>query len=105
VATWRIEEYGDFLAEFLRSLTTPLRARAVALIARLRDKGNELGMPHSRPLGHGVHELRDVPSGARMFYVFRPDRRVVFLGGIVKKRGDIPTAVLKLMRARGKEAP
>jgi hypothetical protein len=53
-------------------------------------------MPHSKSLGEGLFELRG--RQVRIFYVFRPDRRTVLLDGMIKKRGDIPTAVLRRLR-------
>jgi len=40
----------------------------------------------------------------RIYYGFSPGRRAILLGGYVKKRDDIPPDVLRLMRARLKEA-
>ena len=34
----------------------------------------------------------------RLFYMFRPGRRIVLLEGLIKKRADIPSAVLKRVR-------
>lgn len=61
-------------------------------------------MPSAKPLGSGLFELR-TPSGVRVFYTFRPGRRIVLLGGIVKKRTDIPKSALRLMRQRARDAP
>ena len=53
-------------------------------------------MPHSKPLGAGLFELRE--GRVRLFYMFRPGRRIVLLEGLIKKRADIPSAVLKRVR-------
>jgi len=34
----------------------------------------------------------------RIFYVFKPHKRLVLLDGMLKKRGDIPAAVLQRLR-------
>ena len=39
----------------------------------------------------------------RIFYMFLPGRRIVLLDGIVKKRDDIPSAVLKRLRQLQRE--
>jgi len=57
--------------------------------------------PHSRSLGEGLNELRG--KQVRIFYVFRPQRRIVLLDGMVKKRDDIPAAVLKRLRQLQRE--
>src|SRR5260370_14495482 len=45
-----------------------------------------------------------VEPGCGSTTVFLPGRRTVLLGGYVKKRDDTPRNVLRLMRARLKEA-
>jgi capsular polysaccharide biosynthesis protein len=44
-----------------------------------------------------LYELRKYQ--VRIFYTFRPGRRVVLLDGIVKKQDKIPADVLKRLRA------
>jgi putative component of toxin-antitoxin plasmid stabilization module len=51
---------------------------------------------HSKPLGEGLFELRTGP--VRLFYAFRPGRRIVLLDGMLKKRQEIPPGVLKRLR-------
>ena len=66
------------------------------MIQFLSERGNTLRLPHSRSLGEGLNELRG--KQVRIFYVFRPQRRIVLLDGMVKKRDDIPDMVLKRLR-------
>jgi hypothetical protein len=40
----------------------------------------------------------------RMFYIFKPGRRIVVLDGIVKKKDKIPANVLKRVRTYQREA-
>ena len=69
---------------------------ALALLKLLATAGNTVRMPHSKPLGAGLFELRE--GRVRLFSMFRPGRRVVLLEGLIKKRADIPSAVLKRVR-------
>jgi phage-related protein len=101
---WEISDFqtpsGSYpVRRFLSKLTMEQKANALALIQLLRERGNTLRRPHSGSLGDGLFELRDVSSGVRLFYTFLPGRRAVLLGGMVKKRGSIPTDALK--EARG----
>jgi hypothetical protein len=73
--------------------------KAAALVRLLEALGHELRLPHSRSLGHGLHELRDVGTGVRLFYVLLPDNHAALLDGMTKKRDDIPDAMLKRLRA------
>ncbi len=64
--------------------------------------GNEMREPRSKALDHGLFELRG--ATVRIYYGFLPDRRAVILGGYLKKRTDTPPDLLRIMRARLKEA-
>ena len=52
--------------------------------------------PRSKSLGNGLFEARG--KQVRLFYVFRPGFRIVFLDGMLKKRGDIPDRVMRRLR-------
>jgi hypothetical protein len=71
---------------------------AAVLVGALRALGNQLREPRSKSVGSGLFELRGMR--VRIYYGFLPGRCAVLLGGCVKKREDIPPAVLRLMRAR-----
>jgi hypothetical protein len=101
VPPWTLERFvldsGESPARvFLEGLGGRDRVDALALLKLLAEQGNALKMPHSRPLGEGLFELRVGP--VRLFYTFRPGRRIVLLDGLVKKRQDIPPGVLKRVR-------
>ena len=91
------------VAAFVERLPEPARAEAAALLLVLRERGNLVRAPHSKPLGDGLFELRSVRRAVRIFYMFLPNRRVVLLDGIVKKRDDIPSEVLKRLRQLQRE--
>jgi hypothetical protein len=98
---WEISEYATPRGEkpvlnFLDSLSLEDQAQAAALIKLLQERGNTLREPESKALGEGLFEVRG--RQVRIFFVFRPGRRVVLIDGIVKKRRDIPADVLKRMR-------
>ena len=73
-------------------------AEVAALLAALRERGNQLRPPHSKALGDGLLELRSVKHAVRVFYMFLPGKQIVLLDGIVKKRDDIPAAVVRRIR-------
>jgi len=74
---------------------------AAALIKLVRERGNALREPRSKSLGDGLFELRG--KQVRIFYVFRPGRRIVLLDGMVKKRDDIPRDPIQRFRQLRKE--
>ena len=101
-ALWTLDEYGltpsgeSPIRAFLATLGATDRVEAFALIQLARERGNMLRLPHSKALGDGLHELRG--KQVRIFYTFRPGRRIVLLEGLVKKRDDIPPVVLRRIR-------
>ena len=45
----------------------------------LSEYGYELKMPHARPIGKGIHELRVLgKENIRFFYIFRQSRAILF---------------------------
>jgi len=98
---WKVErlvlDTGESPVQaFLEGLTGEDRIDALALLKLLAQSGNALRMPHSKALSEGLFELRG--RQVRIFYVFRPGHRIILLDGMVKKRGDIPPAVIKRVR-------
>ena len=85
-------------AAFVEQLPEAARAEVAALLAALRERGNLLRPPYSKALGEGLFELRSVKHGVRVFFMFLPHQQIVLLDGIVKKRDDIPAAVLRRIR-------
>ena len=86
----------NLVLAFLSRLTGRTKAEAIALLKLLKERGNLLGMPRSRPLGDKLFELRG--NQVRIFYMFRPGRRITLLDGMVKKRERIPARVLDHLR-------
>lgn len=103
---WLIDEYRDasgksFIREFLSNLKGRDKVEAWALIKLLGERGNQIRPPKSRALGDGLFELRG--HQVRIFYVFRPARRITLLDGIVKKQDKIPSRVLECIRGYQRE--
>ena len=101
--TWNLAFYQTPRGErpavaFVEQLPEPARAEVAALLAALRERGNLLRPPHSKALGDGLFELRSVKHAVRVFYMFLPGQQIVLLDGIVKKRDDIPAAVVRRIR-------
>ena len=98
---WTIEEYvtahgENLVLAFLASQRGRDKAEAIALLKHLKERGNLLGMPHSKSLGQGLFELRG--TQVRIFYMFRPGRRITLLDGMLKKRDRIPKRTLERLK-------
>lgn len=68
--------------------------------------GNELALPHSRPLGKGLFELRERRYGLRIYYGFYKTRIIVLLvaGDKSTQSRDITVArEILLQLEKGKE--
>ena len=103
---WTIEEYvtargENLVLAFLSTQTGKVKAEAIALVKLLEERGNLLGMPHSKPLGQGLFELRG--TQVRIFYMFRLGRRITLLDGMLKKQDRIPKRTLERLKRFQKE--
>ena len=108
MSEWSVEEHKtaggqSHFAEFVAGLADAKDVKdAAVLTGALRALGNQLREPRSKSLDDGLFELRG--TRVRIYYGFLPGRRAVLVGGYVKKRTDTPADLLRLMRARLKEA-
>jgi|SRR3989344_457362 len=76
--------------KFLQSLKEPLGTRADQSLHLLKEYGNNLRMPYSKPLGGELFELRIVGSThIRIIYTFHNDSAWI-LHGFMKKTNKIP---------------
>ena len=67
--------------------------------------GPDLGMPHTRPKGDGLFELRlKAAEGiARVFFCTVVARKIVVLHQFVKKTEKTPSKEIKIARSRMKD--
>ena len=86
--------------EFLDSLETKLKVKALMDIALLEEFGNDLREPYSKPIGDGIFELRIKFSSdiARIFYFFRVNNKIILTNGFIKKTGKTPAGQIELAR-------
>jgi hypothetical protein len=97
VELWTLEFHGTRVPSFIGGLDNDrAHDEANALIRLLGVRGNRLSEPRSKSLGDGLFELRG--KEVRIFYTFRPGRRIVLLDGMIKRRQDIPKEVLRRLR-------
>jgi len=87
--------------DWLRALPRDERATIGIDLQRLEYRW-PIGLPHSRPLGRGLHELRSpLPGGrtARLLF-FVAHRRLIIVVGFIKKTRRTPQGEIELARAR-----
>lgn len=90
--------FNTRVRRFLESLELSLRARADHILHLLEEYGSKLGMPHSKPLGGGLFELRIVGgTHIRFVYTFHKGH-IWILHGFIKKTGRISGKDLEYAR-------
>jgi len=92
--------------DFLDTLESKLRAKALRAVGLLRDFGTQLPMPHARKLtGYDLWELR-VRQGSticRLFYFRHEDRIFVVTSGYLKKSDETsPEQIRRALRLKAK---
>lgn len=89
IESWPVDVLADY-------------ARLVELLA---EHGPNLRLPHSRPFGDGLFELRPRSRSGigRAFYYFMLGQHVVVVHAFIKKAQETPDKELKLARKRVKE--
>jgi len=103
--TWHISFYSPALQKEILGLPAGFVARFLRYAERMEVYGPDLGMPHTRAMGHGLFELRlKAPEGiARVFYCTVIDRRIVMLHQYIKKSEKTPRRELEIAHKRMKE--
>ena len=103
---WQVDFYAKLdgtkpVQVFLDSLEGKQKREALTLISLIGERGNQLAGRQSKLVETGLFELKH--HQVRIFYVFRPGRRVVLLDGIIKKQDEIPHEVLHRVRLYRKD--
>jgi phage-related protein len=105
--SFQVEYFHERVLREIESWPVDILADYARLVELLSKHGPNVGLPHSRPLGGGLFELR--PRGrtgiGRAFYCFVVGKRVIVVHAFVKKTQQTPDKELKLARRRVKELP
>jgi phage-related protein len=102
---WKISYYNEKVRKQVFAMPAGIVADYVRLTDAMTLYGADLRMPHSRPMGGGLFELRPKgPEGiGRVFYCTQVGRSIVMLHSFVKKTQETPDAELRLARKRLKD--
>ncbi|OEU49526.1 MAG: hypothetical protein BA861_09525 [Desulfobacterales bacterium S3730MH5] len=71
----------------------------------LLEFGSNLGLPHTKPMGKGLFELR-VKSNegiARVFFCTKVGKKIIMLHSLIKKSQKTPKREIKIAQNRMKE--
>ncbi len=102
---YTIEYYNNKTIEEISNFPVEIRAKYAYLTEKMVDYGVNIGMPHSKALGHGLFELRisGKKSIARSFYCTLKGRRIIILHAFIKKQQKTPKKELDIANKRMKE--
>jgi phage-related protein len=98
---YRTEAGGEPVREWLRSLNKDEK-RAIGEDIKTVELGWPIGMPLSKPLGSGLHEVRTQLGGnriARVIFYIDKQQRMVLLHGFVKKTSKLSDEDLDLAKS------
>ena len=102
---WKVTFYSSRVEAEIQALPAGFVARFMRYAERMEIYGPDLGLPHTRPVGEGLFELRlkSAEGIARVFYCTIVGRRIVMLHQFVKKSEKTPKKEMKIARNRMKE--
>ncbi len=90
--------------QFIDGLPEISRTRVTRNIDLLEQYGIQLGMPHARPMGGGLLELRvRGKQDVRVFYAFAKGQRIYLLHGFIKKQQTTPRREIDIALKRKAE--
>ncbi|MDD5219816.1 MAG: type II toxin-antitoxin system RelE/ParE family toxin [Candidatus Bipolaricaulis sp.] len=97
VLHYEAEDGGCPVEDFLDRLSPKERAKVLATIALLEEKGPELCRPYADFLKDGIHELRVRVSTVRyrVFYFFCHRQDIVLTHGFKKKVKRVPETEIR----------
>lgn len=94
---WEIELYETENGKipvnvFIKSTSLKMQAKIIKEIEMLAKLGTDLRLPHTKPLGDGLFELRISCDGniSRVIYFHYVNHKFVLLHGFIKKTEKTP---------------
>lgn len=102
---WTVVYFNDRVKQDVLGLPAGIVADYLRLLDLMLEFGADLRMPHSRPMGDGLFELRlkGREGIGRVFYCTHVGQRIIILHSFVKKTQDTPHSELRTARARLRE--
>lgn len=102
---YQIEFVNENARKELLDLPKKIRAKAFALLDRMKSIGPNLGMPFTRSLNNGLFEVRAKGEEGigRVLFCTRIGRRIIVLHCFVKKTQKTPQKEIEIALTRLKE--
>lgn len=103
---WKVEFYNAKVAKNIEVWPVHLRAKFLKIVDLIEEMGPyELGMPHIKPLKHGLYEIRvkALEGIARAPFCTIKGKLVIVLSEFIKKTQEMPQRELEIAIKRMKE--
>lgn len=103
--TWQLSYYSAKVEALIEQWPVSIRASYLRIVETMAEHGPNLGMPHTRPMGSGLFEVRAKGREGigRAFYCTLAGKRIVILHAIVKKTEQTPARDIETARTRQRE--
>jgi len=103
--SWRITFYNQKVKSQALAFPDGILANFLHVIELVEEFGPHLGLPHTRPMGSGLFEVRarGKEGIGRALFCALPGRELMVLNTFIKKSKKTPQKELELARKRMKE--
>lgn len=100
--SWSIHYYNEKLSQTILKMPSGLLARYIHVSDMMLQFGPNLGMPHTRPMGEKLFEMRlkNKEGIGRVFYCTKIGKRIIILHYFIKKSQKTPDKELEIARKR-----
>lgn len=102
VVLYETENGKTPVEDWMDSLEPKMRAKLIAMLLLLEEKGNALRKPYTESLGDGIFELRAIQGNniSRALFFFYFDQRIIVTNGFIKKQQKTPANEIQLAKER-----
>ena len=100
VVLYETEDGKTPVEDWMDSLDPKMRAKLIAMLLLLEEKGNALRKPYTESLGDGIFELRAIQGNniSRALFFFYFNQRIIVTNGFIKKQQKTPKAQIALAK-------
>ena len=101
---WEIRFHRSVKEQIL-AMPPKVQARFIRLLELMEKHGPNLGAPHTKPLNHGLFEVRAKAKEGigRGLFCYTKRRQIHILYAFIKKSQKTPKEVIQIARLRMKE--
>lgn len=105
LVAWQLSFYNRKVAAQVEAWPVGILASFARIARAMLESGPDLGMPHTKPMGGGLFEVRAKGREGigRAFYCALAGQRIVILHAFTKKTEQTPKRELDIARERLKE--